>query len=108
MTLSGPLALLANQTTGDKFYIRGVRPSPRPPPGAMEPEPGGAAAALLRQKRAALRRRGCSFESPRYSGPGGVRPGGAEVGSQPRGGWRSEGTEGREAAARGGVSAGSG
>nr|XP_055192425.1 GTPase-activating Rap/Ran-GAP domain-like protein 3 isoform X2 [Nyctereutes procyonoides] len=30
----------------------------------MEPEPGGAAAALLRQKRAALRRRGCSFESP--------------------------------------------
>ena len=62
MTLSGPLALLANQTTGDKFYIRGVRPSPRPPPGAMEPEPGGAAAALLRQKRAALRRRGCSFK----------------------------------------------
>ncbi|XP_053417852.1 GTPase-activating Rap/Ran-GAP domain-like protein 3 isoform X2 [Nycticebus coucang] len=31
----------------------------------MEPEPGGAATALLRQKRAALRRRGCSFESPR-------------------------------------------
>ncbi|XP_065386117.1 GTPase-activating Rap/Ran-GAP domain-like protein 3 isoform X7 [Macaca fascicularis] len=31
----------------------------------MEPEPGGVAAALLRQKRAALRRRGCSFESPR-------------------------------------------
>nr|XP_044634662.1 GTPase-activating Rap/Ran-GAP domain-like protein 3 isoform X5 [Equus asinus] len=30
----------------------------------MEPEPGWAAAALLRQKRAALRRRGCSFESP--------------------------------------------
>ncbi|KAI4547437.1 hypothetical protein MG293_003992 [Ovis ammon polii] len=30
----------------------------------MELEPGGAAAALLRQKRAALRRRGCSFESP--------------------------------------------
>ncbi|XP_034350688.1 GTPase-activating Rap/Ran-GAP domain-like protein 3 isoform X1 [Arvicanthis niloticus] len=30
----------------------------------MEQEPGGAAAALLRQKRAALRRRGCSFESP--------------------------------------------
>ncbi|XP_059266748.1 GTPase-activating Rap/Ran-GAP domain-like protein 3 isoform X2 [Mustela nigripes] len=30
----------------------------------MEPEPGGAAAALLRQRRAALRRRGCSFESP--------------------------------------------
>ncbi|KAM4877354.1 GTPase-activating Rap/Ran-GAP domain-like protein 3 [Thomomys bottae] len=30
----------------------------------MEPEPGGAAAALLRQKRAALRRRGCSFECP--------------------------------------------
>ncbi|XP_077824047.1 GTPase-activating Rap/Ran-GAP domain-like protein 3 isoform X10 [Macaca mulatta] len=30
----------------------------------MEPEPGGVAAALLRQKRAALRRRGCSFESP--------------------------------------------
>ncbi|XP_072816239.1 GTPase-activating Rap/Ran-GAP domain-like protein 3 isoform X1 [Vicugna pacos] len=29
-----------------------------------EPEPGRAAAALLRQKRAALRRRGCSFESP--------------------------------------------
>ncbi|XP_074218363.1 GTPase-activating Rap/Ran-GAP domain-like protein 3 isoform X3 [Camelus bactrianus] len=41
-----------------------MRPSPRPPPGAMEPEPGRAAAALLRQKRAALRRRGCSFESP--------------------------------------------
>lgn len=64
-----------------------VRPSPRPPPGAMEPEPGGVAAALLRQKRAALRRRGCSFESPRYRGPGGVRPGGAEAGSRPRGGW---------------------
>ncbi|XP_054440330.1 GTPase-activating Rap/Ran-GAP domain-like protein 3 isoform X1 [Pteronotus mesoamericanus] len=30
----------------------------------MEPEFGGEAAALLRQKRAALRRRGCSFESP--------------------------------------------
>ncbi|XP_077001490.1 GTPase-activating Rap/Ran-GAP domain-like protein 3 isoform X2 [Tamandua tetradactyla] len=29
----------------------------------MEPEPGGATASLLRQKRAALRRRGCSFES---------------------------------------------
>ncbi|XP_063083832.1 GTPase-activating Rap/Ran-GAP domain-like protein 3 isoform X4 [Cavia porcellus] len=29
----------------------------------MEREPGRAAAALLRQKRAALRRRGCSFES---------------------------------------------
>lgn len=41
-----------------------MHPSPRPPPGAMEPEPGGAAAALLRQRRAALRRRGCSFESP--------------------------------------------
>ena len=24
MTLSGPLDLLANQTTGDKFYIRNV------------------------------------------------------------------------------------
>lgn len=45
-----------------------VRPSPRPPPGAMEQELGGEAAALLRQKRAALRRRGCSFESPRYRG----------------------------------------
>lgn len=45
-----------------------VHPSPRPPPGAMEPELGGEAAALLRQKRAALRRRGCSFESPRYCG----------------------------------------
>ncbi|XP_019584162.2 GTPase-activating Rap/Ran-GAP domain-like protein 3 isoform X4 [Rhinolophus sinicus] len=30
----------------------------------MEQELGGEAAALLRQKRAALRRRGCSFESP--------------------------------------------
>lgn len=34
----------------------------------MEQELGGEAAALLRQKRAALRRRGCSFESPRYRG----------------------------------------
>lgn len=53
----------------------------------MEQEPGGAAAALLRQKRAALRRRGCSFESPRYLGPGGVQPRGAGAGSRPRVGW---------------------
>ncbi|XP_066112248.1 GTPase-activating Rap/Ran-GAP domain-like protein 3 isoform X2 [Saccopteryx bilineata] len=35
----------------------------------MEPELGGEAAALLRQKRAALRRRGCSFESPSTAPP---------------------------------------
>lgn len=52
----------------------------------MEREPGRAAAALLRQKRAALRRRGCSFESSRYRGRGGVRPGGAGVRIRPRGG----------------------
>ena len=29
MTLSGPLALLANQTIGDKFYIRNILENPK-------------------------------------------------------------------------------